>query len=162
MMFKGGRHRVLVIAAVLVVVTAIAFFVGRGQRSTMMEAQRAAFRAGQKSFAAGSAIGLQQGRRAGTLAGQAQAVKVAERAARRNAAKAGTASGSRDAASVRLASEASKRAAREQQVASAPAGPSESNVTPSVNSPEGQRLLQETPECRAHPPPPGYEGPVQC
>jgi hypothetical protein len=36
------------------------------------------------------------------------------------------------------------------------------NGTPSVNSPEGQRIIKENPECQAHPPPPGYEGPVQC
>jgi hypothetical protein len=35
-------------------------------------------------------------------------------------------------------------------------------TTPSVNSPEGQRIIKEDPECQAHPPPPGYEGPVQC
>jgi hypothetical protein len=38
----------------------------------------------------------------------------------------------------------------------------EKNTTPSVNSPEGQRAL-EGPECQGEPPPPpGYEGPVQC
>jgi hypothetical protein len=35
--------------------------------------------------------------------------------------------------------------------------------TPSVRSVEGQRLLKESPDCRnAPPPPPGYNGPVQC
>jgi hypothetical protein len=35
--------------------------------------------------------------------------------------------------------------------------------TPSVDSPEGRRLLRESPDCRdAPPPPPGYSGPVQC
>jgi len=37
-----------------------------------------------------------------------------------------------------------------------------SEKSPSVNSPEGQRVIEEEPECQAHPPPPGYEGPVQC
>jgi hypothetical protein len=36
------------------------------------------------------------------------------------------------------------------------------SATPSVNSPEGQRILKEDPECQRHPPPPGYQGPVQC
>jgi hypothetical protein len=35
-------------------------------------------------------------------------------------------------------------------------------TTPLVNSPEGQRILKESPECQRYPPPPGYEGPVQC
>jgi hypothetical protein len=35
--------------------------------------------------------------------------------------------------------------------------------TPQVNTPEGQRLMRESPDCRnAPPPPPGYNGPVQC
>jgi hypothetical protein len=35
--------------------------------------------------------------------------------------------------------------------------------TPSANSPEGRKLLEESPDCQnVPPPPPGYDGPVQC
>ena len=34
--------------------------------------------------------------------------------------------------------------------------------TPSVDSTQGKQILKSSPECRDHPPPPGYHGPVQC
>jgi hypothetical protein len=35
--------------------------------------------------------------------------------------------------------------------------------TPSVDSPEGQKLLEQDPQCKdVPPPPPNYHGPVQC
>jgi hypothetical protein len=43
-----------------------------------------------------------------------------------------------------------------------PAPKPSTGATPSVDSPEGRRILQSDPECRSHPPPPGYHGPVQC
>ena len=43
-----------------------------------------------------------------------------------------------------------------------PAPKPSTGATPSVDSPEGRRVLQTSPECLSHPPPPGYHGPVQC
>jgi hypothetical protein len=34
--------------------------------------------------------------------------------------------------------------------------------TPSVDSQQGQDIIQGSPECKDHPPPPDYHGPVQC
>jgi hypothetical protein len=35
--------------------------------------------------------------------------------------------------------------------------------TPHANTPQGQRELQQSPDCKDAPPPPkGYKGPVQC
>jgi hypothetical protein len=65
---------------------------------------------------------------------------------------------------TRLAEERLQRATPQATAPASPPAPASSGGgTPSVDSPEGQRLLKQDPQCReVPPPPPGYHGPVQC
>ena len=74
------------------------------------------------------------------------------------------------AAAKRRRREKRRERAAAQAAAPATTGPSTAPTqsappkpTPHVNTPQGQRELQQSPDCKnAPPPPPGYKGPVQC
>jgi hypothetical protein len=102
------------------------------------------------------------------------AEKARQKTAAEQARKAREAERARDAQRARERRARARRRKRKreaqlrQQQATAPApsptqqAPS-SGGTPSADTPEGKKLLQQSPDCKNKPPPPpDYHGPVQC
>ena len=100
----------------------------------------------------GRADGLGSGRQAGHKAGRRAGARAGRRAAQRRA----TASQQADASTTAAAQsgDANPDVAR--------AYHDTHGGTPLTNTPEGRKLAQQDPDCRANPPPPGYSGPLQC
>ena len=106
------------------------------------KARRAAFDLGRNK---GLAAGKRRGRELGSVAGERKGLAAGQEAAAGQATT-GTTTGQITSGSSGTGS----------------SGTGSTSGTPSVDSPVGQQIIQNSPECQAHPPPPNYHGPVQC
>lgn len=140
----------VLVGALCIVVLLVAKQVGASGLESEKDAAEIEAAARKKAAAQARKDGLASGRKRGYAAGL--------EAGRRKGVAAGTRKGTKNG--------------RDAYEATAPPAPvvttpgtttPPSSQTPSADSPEGKRLLEESPDCEnVPPPPPDYDGPVQC
>jgi hypothetical protein len=141
-----------------------AYAVGRGERTTNAHARAvrlavervAGERARTRGFITGRAQGRTRGVSAGRADGHAAGVLAGKRKARRELAQ----SQPQPQALVRVVHTCPSGEYTTASGACAPNPPGYG--TPPANSPEGRAIIQSDPTCQEPPPPPGYNGPIQC
>jgi len=123
--------------------------VAKAKSQAMRSAQNAAQnRANPAARRRGVSAGLTAGRDIGTRRGRSEGKKRTEQALAGQQATGGT------------GTTTSPQTGTQQNYSTAPLGGSH---TPSTTTPQGQKLLQQSPDCKnVPPPPPNYKGPVQC
>ena len=117
----------------------------RERAEAMRTAQRSAER---RAYAAGRRRGIRDGVRRGRVTGARRGRREGKRRTQQSVAPGQT------------TTTTTPQTGEQPDYSSAPQN---GTGTPSVDSPEGQRLLEESPDCQnLPPPPPNYDGPVQC
>ena len=141
----------VLVGALCIVVLLVARQVGASGRESEEDAAEIEAAARKNAAAEARKEGLASGRKRGYAAGL--------EAGRRRGVEAGTRKGTKNGRAVY-----EQTAPTTPPVVTTPGTTTPpSSDTPSANSPEGRRLLEESPDCQNQPPPPpDYDGPVQC
>jgi hypothetical protein len=115
-------------------------------RSAQKTSEKRAFTVARRR---GASAGLKAGRESGTRRGRSEGKKRTKQAL-----------GGQQTAGGTGGTTTSPQTGTQQDYSTAPLGGSK---TPSTTTPQGQKLLQQSPDCKnVPPPPPDYKGPVQC
>jgi hypothetical protein len=158
-MSGDGRFGAVLVGAA-VALGLFGYFVGHSGAPTSAEVAKAkseAMGSAQKvsekrAYAAarrkGVSAGLQAGRDTGTQRGRSEGKKRTKQALAGQQTTGGT------------GTTTTPQTGTQQDYSTAPLGGSH---TPATTTPQGQKLLQQSPDCKnVPPPPPNYKGPVQC